>query len=321
MMQFLPPKHVFRGLPDSARRIDCALAIGNFDGVHLGHQALLKEVVRAAGALGLIPAVLTFEPHPREVFGLEPLKRIGTLRDKIERILACGIERVYVLPFNEKFASLTPAEFAKCILADGLACRWLTVGENFRFGANRAGTFDTLSELGRHYGFFVHPTPLLFSGKARISSSRIRAALELGDLLEASRMLGSRYCITGRVTHGQALGRTIGYPTLNQKLLPPGSKAQFALHGVYAVRVTGVAPMQVAFAGMASLGTKPTVGGKTWCLETSVFDWKGDAYGKLVRVEFVAKIRDEKRFSGIDELKAAIADDEVAARKILGIML
>jgi len=321
MLKFHSQRHIFRGLPSQAERLDCALAIGNFDGVHLGHQALLKGVVQAAGRRGLVPAVLTFEPHPREVFGQEPLKRIGTLRDKLERIRACGIERIFVLPFLPEFAALTPAEFARTILSEGLACRWVTVGENFRFGARRAGTIDTLEELGRHYGFEVYPSPLLFSGDTRISSSRIRAALELGDLMDAARMLGGRYCITGRVTHGQALGRTIGFPTLNQRLLPPGSRAQFALHGVYAVRVTGVAPMQVSFAGMASLGTKPTVGGKAWCLETSVFDWKGDAYGKIVRIEFVAKIRDEKRFSGIEELKAAIAHDEIEARRILGIML
>jgi riboflavin kinase/FMN adenylyltransferase len=321
MLKFHSQRHIFRGLPTQAERLDCALAIGNFDGVHLGHQALLKGVVQAAGRRGLVPAVLTFEPHPREVFGQEPLKRIGTLRDKLERIRACGIERIFVLPFLPEFAALTPAEFARTILSEGLACRWVTVGENFRFGARRAGTIGTLEELGRHYGFEVYPSPLLFSGDTRISSSRIRAALELGDLMDAARMLGGRYYVTGRVTHGQALGRTIGFPTLNQRLLPPGSRAQFALHGVYAVRVTGVAPMQVAFAGMASLGTKPTVGGKAWCLETSVFDWKGDAYGKIVRIEFVAKIRDEKRFSGIEELKAAIAHDEIEARRILGIML
>ena len=321
MMNFLSPQHVFRGLPGAGQQLDCALAIGNFDGVHLGHQALLREVVQAAGRLGLVPAVLTFEPHPREVFGLEPLKRIATLRDKIDRIRACGIERIHVMPFSREFAALSPAEFAKHILAERLACRWLTVGENFRFGANRAGTVDTLAELGRHYGFEVFASPLLFSGKARISSSRVRAALELGDLVEAARMLGNPYYVTGRVTHGQALGRTIGYPTLNQRLLPPGSKAKFALHGVYAVRVTGVTPVEVNFAGMASLGTKPTVGGNAWCLETSIFDWKGDAYGKIVRVEFLSKIRDEKRFSGIDELREAIAADEREARRRLGILI
>ena len=191
MMNFLSPRHVFRGLPGAGQQLDCALAIGNFDGVHLGHQALLREVVQAAGRLGLVPAVLTFEPHPREVFGLEPLKRIATLRDKIDRIRACGIERIHVMPFSREFAALSPAEFAKHILAERLACRWLTVGENFRFGANRAGTVDTLTELGRHYGFEVFASPLLFSGKARISSSRVRAALELGDLVEAARMLGN----------------------------------------------------------------------------------------------------------------------------------
>ncbi len=314
-------RHFFRGLPRPENRLDCALAIGNFDGVHLGHQALLKQVVQSAGRRGLIPAVLTFEPHPREVFGTNPLKRIGTLRDKLERIRACGIERIYVLPFTKEFASLSPAEFAKKILVERLACRWVTVGENFRFGANRSGSIGTLVELGRHYGFEVYPSPLLFSGSARISSSRIRAALELGDLIDAARMLGNRYYVTGRVTHGAQLGRTIGYPTLNQRLLPAGCPARFALHGVYAVRVTGVTPAQVIYGGMASLGTKPTVGGKTWCLETTVFDWQGDAYGKIAKVEFVAKLRDEKKFASIDELRQAIRADEISARKTLGLLV
>lgn len=312
--------HIYRGLPSPFSLFDCALAIGNFDGVHLGHQALLSQVVAAARDRGLVPAVLTFEPHPKEVFGHEQLLRISTLRDKYQAILACGIQRIYVLPFTSELASLTPAKFAKRILAEGLACRWVTVGENFSFGVHRSGTFETLQELGRHYGFEAVCTPLLFHGQARISSSRIRASMALGDLHEVELMLGRHYTITGRVIHGAALGRQLGFPTLNQFVLPPGSNSAPALHGVFAVRVTGLDQRATAFPGVASLGFKPTVSTvKRWLLETHVFNWNGDAYGRLLRVEFVDKIRDEKKFSGIEELKAAIAQDVVTAKQMLGV--
>lgn len=312
--------HIIRGLPSPFTRMDCAVAIGNFDGVHRGHQALLAEVRQAAAARGLMPAVLTFEPHPREFFGETDLPRISTLRDKLANIVACGIQRIFVMPFNEAMAKMAPAEFARDILAEGLACRWVSVGENFTFGAGRSGNFATLEELGQHYHFETFKTPLLFHGQERISSSRIRAALALGDLHEAAEMLGRAVAMTGRVVHGAALGRQLGFPTLNMFAVPPGSKTHPALHGIYAVRVKGLDAIGSVWPGVASIGNKPTVvSDGRWLLETHVFNWTGNAYGKLIEVEFVEKLRDEKKFSGLPELTAAISADCERAKAILGV--
>lgn len=312
-------RRVCRGLPSVHHTIDCALAIGNFDGVHRGHQALLEVVVQAARARGLQPAVLTFEPHPREVLGLEPLARICTLRDKVQAIMDCGIERVYILPFHQHLAQLTPAQFARDVLVEGLACRWVCVGENFTFGAGGAGHFDTLEELGRHYGFETYCAPLMFHGAARISSSRIRAALRLGDIVDVNEMLGRPLSLTGRVIHGAKLGRELGFPTLNMALVPAHSAAQCALHGVWAVQVYGLRNTSIPLPGVACVGYKPTVTqARKWLLETHVLDWSGNAYGRLVRVRFCAKIRDEKTFDGLAALQAAIARDEQDARRLLG---
>lgn len=230
-------KKVFRGLPSPEERLDCAVAIGNFDGVHRGHQALLHEVVEAAHARLLCPAVLTFEPHPREFFNPEDApRRISSLHDKVEAIEACGIQRVYILRFNEHLASLSPCDFVKEILVDGLHARWVTVGENFRFGDKRAGDIKLLEQLGKEFHFEVHPMPMLFHTHAPISSSRIRHALAEGDIPTANYMLGRPYMISGRVLHGKQLGRTLGFPTINQRILPPHSKAKPAIEGVYAVK-------------------------------------------------------------------------------------
>lgn len=311
--------HVFRGLPAPAFWRDCALAIGNFDGVHRGHQALLRETARAGAELGLVPAVLTFEPHPREFFGNNTLARISTLRDKFTAILQCGIERIYVLPFNQELASLSPRDFAQNILVDGLQTRWVTVGENFRFGDQARGDADLLHSLGKELGFETYSSPLLFQGASKISSSRLREALAQGDFHDAELMLGHPYWITSRVVHGAALGRTIGFPTLNQFVLPPGCHGKPAVTGVFAVHVQFKKNGPI-YGGAASLGQKPTVSNaKRWNLETNVFDWQGNAYGDLAHVEFVAKLRDEKKFSGLEELTAAINADAASARQILGI--
>lgn len=311
--------HVFRGLPPAALWRDCALAIGNFDGVHRGHQALLHETARMAKELGLTSAVLTFEPHPREFFGHEVLSRISTLRDKLTAILACGIDRVYMLSFTQELAKLSPRDFARNILVDGLQTRWVTVGENFRFGDGARGDAQMLKTLGREMGYETYASPLLFQGPSKISSSRLREALARGDFHEAELMLGHPYWITGRVVHGAALGRTLGFPTLNQFVLPPGCHSQPAVRGVFAVHVR-LSPKGPLYAGAASLGQKPTVSStRRWNLETNVFDWHGDVYGKLARVEFVAKLRDEKKFSGLPELQAAIDHDTISARRILGL--
>jgi len=305
---------VVRGLLSEVQA--CALAIGNFDGVHLGHQALLRRLVEVAKARGLLPAVLTFEPHPREYFGDRSIRRISTLRDRYRAILSCGIERIYVMPFNEALASLTPERFAKEILVKGLDARWVTVGKNFFFGARGEGSTETLETLGKRLGFEVFPQTLLLEDGMTVSSSRVREAMLKGDLTTVEALLGRPYSITGRIVHGAKLGRTLGFPTLNIDILPPGSLATPALRGVFATRITGLE--ESTLSGVSSLGVKPTVTSDArWLLETHVFDWTGNAYGKMVTVEFVAKLRDEKRFNGLEQLKDAIANDARRAREIL----
>lgn len=310
--------HVFRGLPHPLMRLPSAIAIGNFDGVHLGHQALLRGVAQAAADRGLMPSVVTFEPHPREVLGgAEPLPRISTLCDKVTQILACGIERIYILPFNRRIAAQTAEEFVADTLINGLDARWVTVGEDFRFGSDRTGDVSRLAELGRQYGFETAPAPILLHAGVKVSSSRIREALAKGDLYEAGRMLGRRYAMSGRVIHGAELGRTLGYPTLNLAPILPGSHAKPAVTGVFAVKISGLG--SAVRDGVASLGVKPTVtSAGRWLLETHVFDWKGNAYGRPITVYFFEKIRDEKKFSGLAELQAAIQHDADRARQILG---
>ncbi len=312
-------RHVFRGLPAPSEKIDCALAIGNFDGVHRGHQRLLAMVCEAARARGIASAVMTFEPHPKEFFGASELVRVSTLRDKVNAILACGIERVYILAFNQDLSSLKPDDFVQKILCDGLSCRWVTVGENFRFGAGRAGDFAALKACAERAGCEAEAAPLVFFDDDRISSTRIREAMQRGDLEAVRSMTGRPYTITGHVIHGAELGRRLDFPTLNIRFAPAGSSAACALRGSFAVRVRGLAADGRVLGGVASLGVKPTVTDRRqWLLETNVFDWEGDAYGRIVEVEIVQKLRDERKFSSLEELKAAIADDARRAREILG---
>lgn len=308
--------HVYRGLPHVLARRPSALAIGNFDGVHTGHQTLLEGVAQAAAERGLIPAVVTFEPHPRERFGIAPA-RISTLRDKAEAIIACGIERIHMLPFHEALASMPAETFVRRILVEGLQARWITVGEDFRFGSDRSGDVALLQRMGAELGFELAVAPTLFHSDARVSSTRIRRALSAGDFYEAELMLGRPYALTGRVIHGAKLGRTMGFPTLNIAPLPPGSKADPALRGVFAVEVEGLGA--AVYPGVASLGLRPTVASnRRWLLETHVFDWAGNAYGRILRIRFIQKIRDEMKFSGIEALRAAIEDDARTARRLLG---
>ncbi len=318
--------HVFRGLPDPLLRRPSAVAIGNFDGVHLGHQSLLHSVCEAAACRGLVPSVVTFEPHPKDFFGKgAEVARLSTLYDKVMRILETGIERIYILPFHKRFAALTGEAFVRDILSEGLDTRWLTVGEDFHFGSDRQGNVDLIKALAPEYRYEVSIAPSFFHKEERVSSTRIRRALAEGDLYEASVMLGHRYTMTGRVIHGAELGRTLGFPTLNIAPIPAGSKSRPAISGVFAVRIRGLGSSHftedVPLNGVASLGVKPTVSTEgRWLLETNVFDWKGDAYGKIIRIEFIERLRGEKKFSGLEELKAAIDNDAKCARRILGMI-
>jgi riboflavin kinase/FMN adenylyltransferase len=306
---------VFRGLPNAEARAPCALTIGNFDGVHRGHQALLAQLREAADRLGLETAVMTFEPHPREFFAQragdlsKAPTRIASLRDKLQALTDAGVDRVIVEHFNAHFASLSPEEFVERVLVEGLHVRWLIVGEDFCYGSRRAGNIDTLMEAGRKYGFEVVALPTVLNNGSRISSSAVRAALAEGDFDHAAALLGHRYGISGHVIHGQKLGRNLGFPTLNLKV----AHRRPAVSGVFVVQVHGLAEHPLP--GVASLGVRPTVddSGRV-LLETHVFDFNRQCYGELVRVEFMKKLRDEERYPDLPALTAAIDRDAEQAR-------
>ena len=307
---------VFRGLPPPARREPCALAIGNFDGVHLGHRALLERVVAAARQRHLVPAAMTFEPHPRELFAPNQAPaRIANLRDKIEGLREGGMERVFVMHFNRALASLSPDAFIDDILLDGCRMRWLIVGDDFRFGVRRAGDINLLRSRATAGGYEVEQLDAVVSGDTRISSSAVRAALEGGDLAGAARLLGHPYRISGRVLHGAKLGRKIGFPTLNLRM----AHKRPAVHGIYAVRVLGIGAPRP---GVASAGLRPTVDDSgRWLLEVHLFDFAQEVYGQLVQVEFLQKLRDEEKFDSLAELTAAIAHDSEQARALFATQL
>ena len=283
----------------------CALTIGNFDGVHRGHRALVERVIAAAQQNDLQSTILTFEPHPREFFAPDAAPpRLTRLRDKLELLAGIGIDRVHVARFHEGFASLSASRFVAEVLARGLGVRRLIVGRDFRFGAKRAGDFALLGEAAAQHGFALEAMPdVLFEGE-RVSSSGVRAALQAGDLRRAERLLGHPYTICGRVAHGEKLGRQLGFPTANIRL---GRIAPLA--GIFAVEVEGMGP------AVASVGRRPTVNPlERPLLEVHLFDCDGELYGRRVRVRFLEKLRDEEKYDGLEALKEAIARDARQAR-------
>lgn len=291
---------IFRHIP-TILQPPCALAIGNFDGMHLGHQALLSKLTQAAEAMKLTPAVMTFEPHPREFFTPESAPaRICSTREKLEHFAEAGVERVYVCRFNRRFAKLTADEFMQRILRDALNAQAILVGEDFRFGAMRTGSIIDFVEQK----FNLISLPQVNLADVRVSSTRVRAALAAGDLEQAALLLGRPYSISGKVVHGAKRGRQIGFPTANVHM----RHERPALTGVYAVKLDGLD-------AVANLGVRPTIAGvPKLSLEVHVLDFNGDLYGKHVHVEFVRKIRDEMKFDGLDALKAQIALDVQVAR-------
>ncbi|HJV74955.1 MAG TPA: bifunctional riboflavin kinase/FAD synthetase [Noviherbaspirillum sp.] len=306
---------VFRGLPNAASRAPCALTIGNFDGVHRGHQALLARVREAASRLGVEAAVMTFEPHPREFFAQlagdasRAPARIANLRDKLQALSNAGIDRVIVEHFNAHFASMSPQDFIEKVLVQGLHVKWLMVGEDFCFGAKRAGNVAMLIEAGKKYGFQVEAMPTITNNGMRISSSAVRNALAQSEFAFAAQLLGHPYSISGHVMHGKKLGRTIGFPTLNLRI----AHKRPALSGIFVVQVHGLADHPLP--GVASLGVRPTVedSGRV-LLETYIFDYAQQCYGKVVQIEFLKKLRDEEKFIDLPTLTAAIECDAQQAR-------
>ena len=300
---------VFRGIPERPDH-GCVLTIGNFDGVHRGHQALLAKLRAKSRANGLPSAVLTFEPHPREYFTHEnrPI-RLTSLREKIQRIADQGVDRLYIGRFNARFAALTAEQFIEEILVRGLGARHLMIGDDFRFGKGRQGDFALLEATGKTAGFTVEAMHTLVHEGERVSSSAVREALAEGDMPHAARLLGHPYSISGRVMHGDKIGRSIGFPTANIQLKhrsPP-------LMGIYTVSVEGL--VDTPWPGVASVGVRPTIndaGRPT--LEVHLFDWKAECYGAHLKVNFLAKQRDEERYDTLEALTAQIARDADQAR-------
>jgi riboflavin kinase/FMN adenylyltransferase len=294
------------------------LTIGNFDGVHRGHKALLDQLVARAGSLGLPPAVLTFEPHPREFFDPKNAPtRLATLREKLELLADCGVALTMVARFDASFAGLSADAFVERVLVRSLRARHIMIGDDFRYGAKRAGGLHHLQQKGAEFGFQAEAMHSVLIDGERVSSSAVRAALAAGDMVEAAKLLGRPYSFDGRVVHGDKRGRQLGFPTANIRV----KHNPLPMMGVFAVEVRcqqavvkGCALPGDFLRGVANLGVRPTVEGTRPLLEIHLFDFTGDLYGAHLNVRFVKKIRDEMKFSGLDALRAQIALDSQAAR-------
>ena len=314
---------VFRGVHHRDIAPACALTIGNFDGVHRGHQAMLALLRSEAQHRGLPSCVMTFEPHPRDYFSrlvgkpeLAPA-RIATLRDKLSELERCGVDQVVVLRFDKPLATQSPESFIQDVLVNGLGTRYVLVGDDFRFGAKRAGDYAMLDAAGATHGFDVARMNSYEVHGLRVSSSAVREALTAGDMDQVTALLGRPYSISGHVVHGRKLGRDLGFRTLNLRF----AHARSAAMGVFVVQVHGLVDVPVG--GVASLGVRPTVddSGRV-LLETYCLDWPAHlgtegGYGKIVRVELLHKLRDEARYDGLEPLMAAIRQDVVDAQEFL----
>jgi riboflavin kinase/FMN adenylyltransferase len=304
---------LIRGLHNlRAAHRDCVATIGNFDGVHLGHQAVLSALKARAETAGRPSVVITFEPQPMEFFLPEQAPaRLTRLREKLEAVSDCGIDRVLLIRFDERFAAVEARDFVNRVLVGQLGIRYLYVGDDFRFGKGRVGDFALLRQMGDALGFGVESLDTVSDDGVRISSTRVREALEQGDLAHAERCLGRRYRICGHVGHGNALGRTIGFPTMNVPLL----RRSTPLRGVFAVEVRGVTDSPLP--GVANLGNRPTLeGDDRFLLEVHLFDYAGDSYGRHVEVDFIERIRDEHKFASFDALREQIQRDVQRAREV-----
>ena len=293
----------------------CVATIGNFDGVHLGHQSVFRHLLEKGEELQLPTTVVTFEPQPREFFQADSAPaRLTRLREKLQAIHDVGVERVVVLEFNRRLAAMQAEQFVEELLVKGLGARFLSVGDDFRFGSKRQGDFQLLQRMGEAHGFQVENMNTYKLDADRVSSTRIRELLTQGDFSAANQCLGRPYRICGRIAHGDKRGRTIGFPTLNVNL----HRRVSPLQGVYAVQVEGLDGQ--AIPGVANIGVRPTVEGDTrYLLEVHLFGFDRSVYGEHVSVEFVRKLRDEKRFENFEALRRQILLDADEAREILGV--
>lgn len=297
-----------------ARHHGCVLTIGNFDGVHRGHRMLLEQLKQEGRLLGLPVMVMIFEPQPLELFAADKAPaRLTRLRDKTKYLAQAGVDYLLCVKFDPRFAANSAQSFVTQLLVDKLGVRFLMVGDDFRFGSGRQGDFALLQKAGAEYGFAVASTDSFCDGGRRISSTAVRQALRDDDIALAETLLGHPYSISGRVVHGDELGRTIGFPTANlplKRLVAP-------VKGVYAVEVFGIGEHPLP--GVANIGTRPTVSGGRQQLEVHLLDITMDLYGHHIDVVLRAKLRNEQRFASLDALKQQIAHDVVTARRYFGL--
>ena len=316
---------IFRGFQHPQLAASCALTIGNFDGVHRGHQAMLALLKNEARHRGVPSCVMTFEPHPRDFFAQQHQQpqlapaRIATLRDKLHELNECGIDQCVVLPFNQAFASQSPEAFIQQVLVKGLGVKYVLVGDDFRFGAKRAGDYAMLDTAGAQLGFDVARMNSYEVKGLRVSSSAVRDALGRGEMQEVAQLLGRPYAVSGHVVHGRKLGRELNCRTLNLRF----SHWKPAASGIFVVQVHGLTVH--ALPGVANLGIRPSlnpndVNGGRVLLETHCLDWPAqlgldEGYGKLIRVELLHKLHDELTYNGLEALQQGIAQDCIDARQ------
>ena len=299
-----------QNIPTAAR--GGVLTVGNYDGVHLGHQQMIGAVKRRAAELGAAATVLVFEPSSKEFIDPDGAPaRLTRWREKFAALQALGVDRLVTLRFDEHVRAMTPQSFVDELIVGSLGARHVVVGDDFRYGREACGTIDSLRAAGREHGFGVERMdPFILDG-VRVSSTAVRERLERADYAGAARLLGRPYRMTGRVARGAELGRTLGFPTANLRLM----RRRSPTWGVSAVRVYGIEAG--ARQGVASLGTRPTVNGNEPLLEVHIFDFSGDLYGRLIEVEFVAKLRDEVKFESLDAMMVQMKVDAAQARDLL----
>jgi len=290
----------------------CVLTVGNYDGVHLGHQHMIGVLKKRAAELGCASTVLVFEPSSKEFIdpaGAPP--RLTRWREKYLALAALGVERLVTLRFDDDIRAMSPQCFVERLIVAGLKTRHVVVGDDFRYGAKAQGTIHSLRAAGESHGFGVEQVDPFIVDGVRVSSTAIRERLEQGDCAGAARLLGHRYRMIGRVAHGERLGRTLGFPTANLRLM----RRKSPLWGILAVRVHGIEARPLN--GVASLGTRPTVNGVEPLLEVHVFDFQGDLYGRTIEVEFIAQLRDELKFDSVDLMQVQMQLDAAQARDLL----
>lgn len=301
---------LIRNLGDlRSRHQDCVATIGNFDGFHLGHQAVLKQLRSRADDLNLPVTVMVFEPQPMEFFDPDNApSRLTRWREKYQLLRDHGVDRMICIRFDARLAAVSAEDFVVDLLLGKVGIRHLLIGDDFRFGQGRKGDFDLLCNLSGKHDFKVERSETFLIDNERVSSSRIRTAIETGDLEQATRLLGRHYSISGRVSHGNKQGRELGFPTANIEL----RRMKTALKGIFVANV--VIDDQVGHPSVAYIGTKPTLGGTRSLLEAHLFDYADDLYGKYIKVEFLKKLRDDKKFDSFELLKDQIANDARMAR-------